>query len=251
MKPHKNPYRASLWTFLIGLALLLLARQLPPDLSLALVQQAGALRVCHPPSLPPLVEPGGEGLEVELAQQIAKALGVEAQLNLQVGWGQGQDPVDWGLRPESCDLLVGGILAGSETQALLTPLPYQRGHWGLWGQGSKVGLLAPFWGADRLALVEWLEAQGYEIVYLESPTDAQGALRRGDITGLLSLDVLKPVLPALPWQPVAELGEAQLSVGVWKGRTTLKRAVAVALRQIARSLTPAAPAKAKEPAPGR
>lgn len=247
MKPWRSPYRASLWTLLVGLALLLLARQLPPDLSLAVVQQAGALKVCHPPSLPPLVVPGGEGSEVELARRIARALGVEAQFNLQAGWGQGQDPVDWGLRPESCDLLIGGILAGQETRLLLTPLPYQQGHWGLLGEGPRVGLLAPFWGADRLTLTEWLEEQGYEVNYFDSPTEARAALKRGQVTGVLTLDVLKPTLPDLPWRAIQRLGEASLSVGVWKGRTTLKRAVAGALKQVGQSPGPLAPATPTKP----
>ncbi|MCX7782368.1 MAG: hypothetical protein N2318_01850 [Meiothermus sp.] len=235
----RSPYRGSLLTFLVGLALLLLARELPPDLSLSRVQEAGVLRVCHPPSLPPLIEREGRGQGAELARRIAKALGVEAQFNLQAGWGLGQDPVDWGLRPESCDLLVGGVLLGRETQQLLSPLPYRKSQWGLLGQGLRVGLLAPFWGADRLALSEWLEAQGYQVEYLDDPSGAAAALKRGEVTGLLTLEVLRPALPPLSWQPAGL--EAELAVGVWKGRTTLKRAVSKALAQAAQSLSPEAP----------
>lgn len=166
---------------------------------------------------------------------------MEAQFNLQAGWGLGQDPVDWGLRPESCDLLVGGILLERETAQLLTPLPYQVSRWGLLGKGPKVGLLAPFWGADRLVLTEWLEAQGYSVDHLDDPHEAGSALRRGEMTGVLTLEVLRPVLPPLPWQPIRKLRAAQLAVGVWKGRTTLKRAVAAALAQTAQKALPTAP----------
>ncbi|MBO1436574.1 hypothetical protein [Meiothermus sp. CFH 77666] len=237
----QSPYRGSLLTVLVGLALLLVARELPPDLSLAQVRQAGVVKVCHPPNLPPLIERGGRGQEAELARRIARALGVEAQFNLQAGWGLGQDPVDWGLRPESCDLLVGGILLERETTQLLTPLPYQESRWGLLGEGPRVGLLAPFWGADRLVLTEWLEARGYRAAYLDDAHEGGLALRRGEVTGVLTLEALRPVLPPLPWQPIRQLGAAQLAVGVWKGRTTLKRAVASALAQPAQKALPAAP----------
>ena len=51
---------------------------LPPDTSLAMVKQAGVLRLCVPTLYPPLVtgKPEEPGFDIEFAQAIAKPLGV-------------------------------------------------------------------------------------------------------------------------------------------------------------------------------
>src|SRR4051794_13060952 len=65
------------WLFIAGL--LVCVQWLPPDTSLAEVRRNGMLRVCMPPTYPPLVtgEPQRPGLEVELLRQVADRLGVQ------------------------------------------------------------------------------------------------------------------------------------------------------------------------------
>ena len=98
---------------LLGVLGYLAIRTLPPDNSLALVRQAGTLNVCFPPSFVPYiraVDDGADGNEAQLVKSVARELGLKVGWNLQAGWGQAPDPVDWGLRPEACDVVTGGII---------------------------------------------------------------------------------------------------------------------------------------------
>jgi cyclohexadienyl dehydratase len=71
------------------------------------IQKAGALRVCTPGDYKPfsLAKPDAtfEGLDVEIAQSMAKALGVEAKF-VKTSWPKLMDDF-----VEKCDLAVGGI----------------------------------------------------------------------------------------------------------------------------------------------
>lgn len=231
----RSPYRSSLLTILVGLSLFFIARNLPPDLSLQRVQNNKVLSVCHPPKLPPFVTSEGgwvNGSEAELLRLLAHTLMVDTQFNLQAGWGQGSDPTDWGLRPEACDVVIGGILVAPETQALLSLLPYRQTHWALLGDGPKIAVVAPFWGAEPGALGAWVEKR-YRLSFVGDLFEALNELRSGQITGVLTL------WDAAMWlrqqgakgeiRPIFTLGEPRLAIGVWKGRTTLKRAMELAL----------------------
>jgi cyclohexadienyl dehydratase len=71
------------------------------------IQKAGALRVCTPGDYKPFSlakgETGFEGLDVDIAQAMAKALGVEAKF-VKTSWPKLMDDFI-----EKCDLAVGGI----------------------------------------------------------------------------------------------------------------------------------------------
>ena len=77
------------------------------DSRLDAVQKSGALRVCTPGDYKPfsLAKPDGtyEGLDVELAQSMAKSLGVEAKF-VKTSWPKLLDDFI-----EKCDIGVGGI----------------------------------------------------------------------------------------------------------------------------------------------
>lgn len=83
----QSPYRGSLLTVLVGLVLLLAARELSPDISLAQVRQAGVMKVCHPPNLPPLIEREGRARRPS--------------------W-PGASPERWAWRPSSTSRQAGG-----------------------------------------------------------------------------------------------------------------------------------------------
>ncbi len=233
-----SSYHSSLLILVGGILLLLLARQLPSDMSLAQVRQAGVLRVCHPAQLEPFFFKKPEGLagsEAELVVKIGRALGLAIQFELQSGWGLGVDPVDWGLRPESCDLVLGGVIYSLETRRLLTMLPYGQSEWVLLGDKTKVGLWLPFWGAPVDELTEWLGSQT-ELVYPESLEEVRQWLGRGEVSGLLTLKEVADWLdPQERWERKA-IASTQLAIGLWKGRSTLKKAVERALAKA--SLTP-------------
>jgi len=77
------------------------------DSRLDAVQKSGALRVCTPGDYKPFsfAKPDGtyEGLDVDLAQSMAKALGVEAKF-VKTSWPKLMDDFI-----EKCDIAVGGI----------------------------------------------------------------------------------------------------------------------------------------------
>jgi len=231
--------RSSLIVLVSGILLLLLARQLPPDMSFAQVHQAGVLRVCHPAQLEPFFlrgTEGPEGSEATLARKIGQALGLSVQFELQSGWGQGVDPVDWGLRPGSCDLILGGIIYSLETRRLLSLLPYQDSAWVLLGKTPKVAVWLPFWGAPVDLLTEGLGPKA-ELVYPESLEEARRWLERGEVTGLLTLSEVANRLDVEGRWERQTIAPTQMALGLWKGRSTLKRAVEKALAKA--SLGPA------------
>ncbi|WP_146237275.1 substrate-binding periplasmic protein [Deinococcus yavapaiensis] len=220
---------------MLGVASYLLLRELPPDSSLALVQQSGVLNVCHPSTLAPFVDSDGDtvsGTEAELARRVAASIGVRVNWNLQPGWGQAPDPVDWGLRPESCDVLVGGIVTSSETQALMQLLPYDRVPWVLLtreGTPRNLGILANHWGLLGDQVFDWGDRHGYSYLSFESAGEAAKSAESGEVDAILALrpeaEQVAKTLPAWTARPVEDLPAAELNVGLWKTRITLKRAV--------------------------
>ena len=85
------PQRRDVVTFAGVFGLLGAVYLLPPDTALRQVRAAGALRVCLPPSYPPLVtgDPAAPGIDVELLQAIARDLGVRLVTVVEPRDGQG------------------------------------------------------------------------------------------------------------------------------------------------------------------
>ena len=99
----------------LALGLLLCAATAQADDSrLDAVQKSGALRVCTPGDYKPfsLAKPDGtyEGLDVDLAQAMAKSLGVEAKF-VKTSWPKLMDDFI-----DKCDMAVGGISVTLERQ---------------------------------------------------------------------------------------------------------------------------------------
>jgi ABC-type amino acid transport substrate-binding protein len=216
-----------------GVIMLLVVRELPPESSLAQVREGGALTVCVPPSLPPLLTPDSgvnqyQGSEAELVRLIAADIDVSVQWNPQPGWGDTIDPSDWGMRPSACQLVVGGIVGSEETRALMELVPYRTAEWSIVGDpgAGPTGLYVPFWGIDRGQAARWIRDQGYEQLFLFDAREARDALQRGDVGAIVSL---RPVARWLagdrPVRTVTGLPVETLAVATWKGRTTINREV--------------------------
>ena len=216
-----------------GIIMLLAVRELPPESSLAQVREGGALSVCVPPSLPPLLtaQSGSDqyqGSEAELVRSIAAEIDVSVQWNPQPGWGDTIDPSDWGMRPSACQLVVGGIVASEETRTLMELVPYRTADWAVAGDpgAGPTGLYLPFWGIDRGQAARWIRDQGYEQRFLFDAKEARDALQRGDVGAILSL---RPVARWLAGDrqvnTVEGLSAETLAFATWKGRTTINREV--------------------------
>jgi polar amino acid transport system substrate-binding protein len=234
--------RGTVLFIVLGVAAYLGLRQLPPDSSLAQVQAAGVLNVCVPPGLTPYVMGDAQtqltGSEAQLVQKVARRLGVPVAWSLQPDWGSSPDPVDWGLRPESCDLLAGGIVAGDETRALMTPVPYAQARWALLrlpGNTGQLAILNGHWGLGSDVAFDWADKR--QLAY-DVPATAQetlDGLQSGKYRAVLALQ------PEAEWLR-GQLGKGILAVqndlptqtlmlGVWKTRITLRRAVAAGIAQ--------------------
>lgn len=103
--PERPAMRARILVAMI--LFLAAAAALAQDSRLDAVQKSGALRVCTPGDYKPfsLAKADGsyEGLDVDLAQSMAKALGVEAKF-VKTSWPKLMDDF-----VEKCDIAVGGI----------------------------------------------------------------------------------------------------------------------------------------------
>lgn len=239
-KPRWRPAGSTL-TIAFGVLAYLGLRQLPPDNSLALVQSAGVLNICLPPALPPYISStggGATGREADLVRRIARRLGVDPGWNLQSGWGTSPDPVDWGLRPESCDVLAGGLIVSEETQALMYLVPYQQVRWTLLSHATKpakLAILNGHWGLPIDEAFDWADRQNLSYDTYASATEALAALKNGSNDALLALDPdnawLRPQLPGWTQAARADLPTHQLALGVWKTRVTLRRAVEAGVRE--------------------
>lgn len=224
-----------------GVVALLAVRELPPDGSLGQVREDGVLSVCVPRSLPPLLEPvegddGFRGREAEHVRAVAQALDVRIHWNIQSGWGDGIDPAGWGMRPSSCYIAVGGIIATRETRALMELVPYAETGWAFAGDpeaAETAGLYLPFWGVERGKGARFLRDEGYTVRFFFAADEARTALQTGEVDTILSL------APAARWLATEDdtvysaddLPRETLAIGTWKGRTTINRAVRQAVRQ--------------------
>jgi polar amino acid transport system substrate-binding protein len=199
------------------------------------------LNVCVPPDLPPYIESSvgeGVGSEAVLVRRVAARIGVDVAWSLQSGWLTSPDPVDWGLRPESCDLLAGGIVDSEDTRALMTLSDYQKTGWTLLSLGQRAGRLAilnPHWGLASDRAFDWADRRGQDYDLLTRSAEALDGVRAGKYAAVLALAPenrwlqTQQALPAAALQPVPALGPVRLALGVWKTRITLRRAVAAVL----------------------
>jgi ABC-type amino acid transport substrate-binding protein len=167
-------------------AYFLLFRSAGPDLSLQRVQRSGTLVIGLDPSYPPFEVVNGQGqldgLDVELARELARRLGVQAQL-VSIDFGSIFDALEVG----RFDAILGGV----------SPLPENA---------DRLAYTRPYYD-DGLVLVIQSTATG-QVVGLESGSDAD-----------LSLDQIKPKLPGYQFRQFDDQDQllAGLSQGTLRG----------------------------------
>jgi ABC-type amino acid transport substrate-binding protein len=221
---------------------------LPPDTSLSEVRKSGLLRVCMPPSYPPLVtgNPEAPGIDVELVQAVANKLGVRMVVNLNQAIGQDFNPRNWRVTRAQCEVLAGGVVASPTTRSFLETSPsYAQTGWALVApkppadiQGRRVGVLTGISGLDRLALSRYLRAQAAEVTIVPNAAEFVQGLRAGRFDVGVTERLLGGQLAAregwsVEWA-AAELPRYPVVFGLWKGDLTLKRAIVSGLETLAR-----------------
>lgn len=243
------PQRRDVITFAGVFGLLGAVYLLPPDTSLGQVRAAGVLRVCLPPSYPPLVtgDPAVPGIDVEMLQAIARDLGVRLATVVNPVMGRDFNPRAWRITRAQCDVLAGGVVGSATTRSFLDTTPaYAITGWAWLAphptedlQGRRVGVLVGVSGLDRVALAAWLRAAKAQVTVTLDATELLQGLRDGRFDvgvteRLLAAELATPLGWSVGWMP-AELDRYPVVLGLWKGDLTLKRAIVSAMRRMERS----------------
>jgi ABC-type amino acid transport substrate-binding protein len=232
------------WALLGALVIpLLLVNLLPPDTSLQQVRQEGVLAVCVPQDYPPLSTPekSQRGIDVELVQVIAQQMGLRLKLNPNAAMGRDINPRNWRVTRSQCQVLAGGVVDSEVTRGFLERSPaYLETGWALIYpqtvtslRGQRVGFYGGISGLDRIALGQFLRAQGAEVVNVASEAAFEAELEAGRFAAGVGESLLLRALGGkngwkVEWLP-EELGRYPLVLGLWKGDLTLKRALVEAI----------------------
>ena len=240
------PQRRDVITFAGVFGLLGAVYLLPPDTSLRAVRAAGALRVCLPPSYPPLVtgDAAAPGIDIELLQAIARELGVRLVTVPNAAMGRDFNPRAWRVTRAQCEVLAGGVVGSPTTRSFLDTTPsYATTGWAWLAprpvaslQDRRVGVMVGVSGLDRVALAAWLRAaKAQPAVVLDADELVQG-LKDGRFDAaiteqLLATEIAAPLAWSVGWMP-AQLQRYPVVLGLWKGDLTLKRAIVAAMARI-------------------
>jgi ABC-type amino acid transport substrate-binding protein len=243
------PQRRDVITFAGVFGLLGAVYLLPPDTSLWQVRAAGTLRVCLPPSYPPLVtgDPAAPGIDVALLQAIARDLGVRLATVANPVMGRDFNPRAWRITRAQCDVFAGGVVGSAVTRSFLeTTHAYATTGWAWFSphpraelQGRRIGVLVGVSGLDRVALAAWLRAAKAQVTITFDASELVQGLKDGRFDvgvteRLLAAELANPLGWSVGWMP-AELERYPVVLGLWKGDLTLKRAIVSAMRRMERS----------------
>lgn len=243
------PQRRDVISFAVVFGLLGAVYLLPPDTALREVRAAGTLRVCLPPSYPPLItgDPTSPGIDIELLRAIARELGLHLTIVVNPAMGKDFNPRSWRITRAQCEVLAGGVVGSATTRSFLETTPaYATTGWawlsprpGAEWPGRRIGVLTAVAGLDRVALAAWLRGQKAQVTVTLGATDLVQGLKDGRFAigvteRLLAEELATPLGWAVGWMP-ADLERYPIVFGLWKGDLTLKRAIVAAMQRIQHS----------------
>lgn len=249
--PRRHRWRRAALNFVAVVALLTAASFLPPDTSLRDRQQTGVLKVCVPPSYPPLVtgDPSRPGFDIELLEAIAGQMRLRLAINTLASIGSDFNPRNWMLTRAQCDVIAGGVADTVQTRGFLQtiPTPAETGWMAisrsgtLPARGETIAVLPGTAGLDRVKLSSWVRAGGWRAQGTSSPAQFRSALIE---SGLGAGIAERFVIDSLHlddqgflrfWLPEEDFPRYRMALGLWKGDQTLKRAVSSALESLEKS----------------
>ncbi len=243
------PQRRDVISFVGVFGLLGGVYMLPPDTALQQVRAAGTLRVCLPPSYPPLVtgDPAAPGIDVDLLHAIARELGVSVVPVVNPAMGRDFNPRAWRITRAQCEVLAGGVVGSPTTRSFLdTTQAYATTGWawisprpGVSLAGRRVGVFVGVSGLDRVALAAWLRTAKAQVTIALSAAELVKGLKDGRFDvgvteRLLAAELAAPLGWSVRWMP-AELNRYPVVLGLWKGDLTLKRAIVSAMSRVQQS----------------
>lgn len=221
---------------------------LPPDTSLADRQKSGTLKLCVPPSYPPLVtnDPARPGFDIELARSIADTLHLRLAINVLPSIGKDFNPRNWSLTRAQCDIVAGGVADTEQTRGYLQTLTtgVETGWVGIsrTGElppaGSTVLVLPGTSGLNRVTLSTWLRSQGLRGQLAQGAAELlqalDGGLASAAITERFVAGALDPEVHGYQvfWLPQDAFSRMSMALALWKGDQTLRRAVGTALQDL-------------------
>lgn len=214
---------------------------LPPDTSLKERRDSGILKLCVPPSFPPLVtgDPEAPGYDIELMQAVAKGMGLRLVVNTMATIGGDYNPRNWMLTRAQCDVIAGGVADTPQTRSFLQTIPTDAASgWVLVTkggeippEGSAVVVLPGSSGLDRIAMSSWMRENKWNPKPARSVADFERELVAGDsMSGITerfiasTSDVIAQGY-SLFWLPEQTFQQNAMAVGLWKGDQTLKSGI--------------------------
>lgn len=251
MKKKPNRWLQAGINLAIIVALLTAVSFLPPDTSLRDRERLGVLKVCVPPSYPPLVtgDPQRPGYDIELVTAIAERLGLRLTVNTLTSIGSDFNPRNWTLTRAQCDLVAGGVADTVQTRSFLQTIPTEaETGWVMLSkdgaapaEGSDVAVLPGTSGLDRVALSTWLRSSGLRGRPTQSLAEFRARLERGETPAgiterfLAAESGLEAAGFSTTWLPQDSFPSQKMAIGLWKGDQTLTRAVSSAVSELKRS----------------
>jgi polar amino acid transport system substrate-binding protein/cystine transport system substrate-binding protein/membrane-bound lytic murein transglycosylase F len=224
--------------FAFVVALLAGVSLLPPDTSLSEVRRVGTLTVCVPDAYPPLVtgEEERPGIDVELLRAVADELGVSLSINRIPAIGRDFNPRNWGLTRAHCQVIAGGVVDAPITRSFLqTGATYAETGWAALAPeateiaGRDVGVLVLVSGLDRIALSQYLRSREADARIVGQAAELEAAVAEGAVAAGITEALLARQIAARngweSWFLPGDLPRHDITLGLWKGDLTLKRAV--------------------------
>lgn len=222
---------------------------LPPDTSLAQVEQSGVLRVCVPESYPPLItgDAAQPGFDAELLRAVADRMGLRLDLNLIAAMGRDFNPRNWRVTRTQCQLLAGGTVDSARTRSFLdVTQPYLHTGWALFSpaadlalKDARLGFYPGLTGLDRIALSRHLKAEGAQAKAVQGMSQITARIQAGELDGGVGEVLSATALADARGWKVRELPLESYPVvfGLWRGDLTLKRKLEAVLSDLKRDGT--------------
>jgi polar amino acid transport system substrate-binding protein/cystine transport system substrate-binding protein/membrane-bound lytic murein transglycosylase F len=239
-------FRRDIVSVLVILGLVGAVYLLPPDTSLAQLRENGVLRVCIPPSYPPLVQndSAAPGYDVELVTEIARRLDLRVSFTANAAIIRDFNPRSWGITRAQCQMLAGGVVVSPTTLSFLdaTPSSLETG-WAIIAStplqtlsGQTVGVYSGISGLDRLGLSAYLRNAGATASIVTSTAAlvsgiAEGRFTVGIAEALTAQSIARGQGWTVAWVPAGPR-RFPLALGFWKGDLTIKRAVTRVLDEL-------------------
>lgn len=242
MKGLARGWRRPLRDVLLLAVFLAAVSFLPADTSLSERQGAGQLRYCFADANSPLIRDpstGAAGTERALLEGAAADLGLQLRLVEVPNIGRSFNPADWNVTRAQCDVLGGGLADSAANRGFMTLIPTgqqialrRTGGAAEPPRGSRVGVFAGSAGMDRVRLSGFMRSRGWQAVPLRREADLRAWIAQGEPAIFSSLT---PVPEGTEHHPLpAEAAEvSDLVLGLWRGDTTLTRALRHALKKAA------------------